>query len=262
MSNIIPFQFESHEVRTVVGEDGNVWFVGKDVAKALGYTDTVNAIKQHCDGVVKHHPIVDALGRSQEARIINEPDVYRLVTHSQLPEAQRFEKWVFEEVLPSIRKTGHYEAPKPKRKSTPTLTQTTNALLQIGRAVASVPGADKALAMSLALDVIEQAIEYPVTTLRKALPSATLEDAATLNATELGKTLGLTARGANQVLEEVGLQVRQDKAWRLTEAGTVYGEMKPFHHHGHSDYQILWKPSTTTRIRLFLDAEESPCHCC
>jgi prophage antirepressor-like protein len=101
------FSFEAHEVRTVE-IDGATWWVGKDVCEVLGYKDTVNAIKQHCRGVVKHHPIVDSLGRNQEVRIIAEPDLFRLIAGSRLPEANRFEAWIYEEVLPSIRRTGSY----------------------------------------------------------------------------------------------------------------------------------------------------------
>jgi prophage antirepressor-like protein len=66
-SALIPFTFDSSAIRVVV-IDSDPWFVGKDVAEALGYKDTVNAIKQHCRGVVKRHPIVDSLGRAQEVR--------------------------------------------------------------------------------------------------------------------------------------------------------------------------------------------------
>lgn len=99
--------FDDRPVRMVVVR-GEPWFVGKDVAEVLGYKDTVNAIKQHCNGVAKHHPMLDSMGRSQEVRIIAEPDLYRLIIGSHLPTAERFERWVFEDVLPSIRKTGRY----------------------------------------------------------------------------------------------------------------------------------------------------------
>lgn len=89
-------------------EDGQVLFCGKDVAKALGYKDTTNAMKRHCRGVVKRHPITDSLGRTQEAVFITEPDLYRLITHSKLQTAERFERWVFEEALPAILRTGGY----------------------------------------------------------------------------------------------------------------------------------------------------------
>ena len=93
-------------------EDGQVLFCGKDVAKALGYKDTTNAMKRHCRGVAKRHPITDSLGRTQEAVFISEPDLYRLITHSKLPTAEKFERWVFEEVLPAIRRTGGYMVAK------------------------------------------------------------------------------------------------------------------------------------------------------
>jgi prophage antirepressor-like protein len=98
---------EFGEVRSMM-IDGNPWFVAKDIAKALGYVDEINAIKNHCCGVAIYHPIVDSIGRTQEVRIINEPDVYRLIIGSKLPAAVKFQDWVFEEVLPSIRKHGMY----------------------------------------------------------------------------------------------------------------------------------------------------------
>lgn len=93
-------------------EDGQVLFCGKDVAKTLGYKDTTNAMKRHCRGVAKRHPIQDSLGRTQEAVFITEPDLYRLIVHSKLPTAEKFERWVFEEVLPAIRRTGGYMVAK------------------------------------------------------------------------------------------------------------------------------------------------------
>lgn len=95
--------------------DGKPYFVGKDVAEALGYKDTVNALKQHCRGVVKHH-VTDSIGRNQESSFIPEGDVYRLIVRSKLPSAEKFEKWVFDEVLPSIRQTGGYQMTMPQGK--------------------------------------------------------------------------------------------------------------------------------------------------
>jgi prophage antirepressor-like protein len=100
---------EFGEIRTIE-IDGKPYFVGADVAKALGYKDTVNALKQHCRGVVKHH-LIDSLGRNQEASFITEGDLYRLIMKSKLPSAEKFEAWVMDEVLPTIRKTGSYQKP-------------------------------------------------------------------------------------------------------------------------------------------------------
>jgi len=112
VGDIIPFDFEGQAVRAMEIE-GQPWFVGKDVAERLGYADTTNALKQHCNWVVKHHPIIDALGRTQEVRILSEADVLRLILSSKLPSAVKFERWVFEEVLPAIRKSGAYMVAAP-----------------------------------------------------------------------------------------------------------------------------------------------------
>lgn len=105
--------FENEEfgnVRTIE-DNGKVLFCGKDIAKALGYKDSAKALKAHCisDGWV-FYPLTDSIGRVQDTRFINEGNVYRLIVHSKLPSAERFESWVFDDVLPSIRKNGGYIA--------------------------------------------------------------------------------------------------------------------------------------------------------
>lgn len=110
MANITPFSFQDSPVRTVIIADA-VHFVGKDICEILGYADSSSAMKQHCRAPVKHHPILDALGRAQETRVLAESDMMRLIVNSKMPAAERFEAWVFEEVLPTIRKTGSYTTP-------------------------------------------------------------------------------------------------------------------------------------------------------
>ena len=110
MSDLSVFAFDSQAVRVVM-VDGEPWFVGKDVAEVLGYTNHNKALGDHCKGVTKRYPL-STPGGTQELRIISEPDMLRLIVGSKLPAAERFERWVFEEVLPSIRKTGAYVDPK------------------------------------------------------------------------------------------------------------------------------------------------------
>jgi anti-repressor protein len=107
---LIPFKYEGKLVRVVKGGDGEPWFVGNEVALILGYADPTDAIKRHC----KYAKILKA-GEKPEWRIpprgfliIPESDVYRLVMRSQLREAEKFQDWVVEVVLPQIRKTGGY----------------------------------------------------------------------------------------------------------------------------------------------------------
>lgn len=102
---------EFGEVRTTE-IDGKTYFVANDVAKALGYAKPNNAINTHCKGATLIRGIItDSLGRKQDALVIPEGDIYRLVIKSQLPTADRFERWIFDEVIPQIRKTGSYNNP-------------------------------------------------------------------------------------------------------------------------------------------------------
>lgn len=107
MSNLIEFTFEGNDVR-VVDVNGEPHFVGKDVALALGYSDTSQAIRNHCKGSVEM--TAPSGGGNQKMRVIPERDVYRLIMRSKLESAERFEEWVVGEVLPSIRKHGGYIA--------------------------------------------------------------------------------------------------------------------------------------------------------
>ena len=79
-------------------------FCGSDIAKGLGYKDTVKAIRTHCkeDGWTIC-PVIDSLGRKQQTKFISEGNVYRLITHSKLPNAEKIESWVFDEVLQSVQ---------------------------------------------------------------------------------------------------------------------------------------------------------------
>lgn len=98
---------EFGDIRTV-DVDGKPYFVGIDIARALGYSNPSKAIIQHCKGITKLG--IPSKGGKQETNCIPEGDLYRLITHSELESAERFETWVFDEVLPSIRKNGGYIA--------------------------------------------------------------------------------------------------------------------------------------------------------
>ena len=104
-------RFTSNEFGTIrtVEQDGKVLFCGKDVATALGYSNTKDALAKHCKGVANRYPLKTD-GGTQQFRFITEGDLYRLIASSKLPSAQRFESWVFDEVLPSIRRQGGYMA--------------------------------------------------------------------------------------------------------------------------------------------------------
>lgn len=101
------------QLRTIE-EDGKIFFCATDVAKALGYINPRDAISRHCRGVVKRD--APTQGGIQAITFIPEGDVYRLITHSKLPGAEKFESWVFDEVLPSLRKDGYYSLAPQENK--------------------------------------------------------------------------------------------------------------------------------------------------
>lgn len=113
--------FNGDQIRMQRDESGNVWFVADDVCKILGYSkDTASVIKQHCNKVYDSKDLeegkeltkkitVNTKGGAQAMVAINEPDLYRLILRSRKEEAKAFEKWVMEDVLPTIRKTGKYK---------------------------------------------------------------------------------------------------------------------------------------------------------
>ena len=100
---------EFGSIRTLE-QNGEPWFVGKDVALALGYKDTVNALKSHVDEQDKAGWRITTQFGEKETTIINESGLYSLIFSSKLEGAQRFKRWVTSEVLPSIRKSGGYIA--------------------------------------------------------------------------------------------------------------------------------------------------------
>ena len=106
-NEIQPFEFEGSQVRTAQDDNGNPLFCGNDVAQVLGYANPAKAVIDHCKGFPFWKPLETA-GGIQRVRFISEGDMYRLITSSKLPAAERFEKWVYDEVLPSIRKHGAY----------------------------------------------------------------------------------------------------------------------------------------------------------
>lgn len=116
---------EFGNIRTVT-VNGEPWFVGKDIAEALGYSNASKAVMNHVDDEDKQFLMCDITdsqngnvltGQSKTA-IINESGLYSLILSSKLPNAKKFKRWVTSEVLPAIRKTGHYEAPGYAPKAT------------------------------------------------------------------------------------------------------------------------------------------------
>jgi prophage antirepressor-like protein len=102
---LVPFTFENHAVRTIV-VDGSPWFVAGDVCDVLGIVNARDAIADFPDTEKNTVVINDGIPGNPAKNVVNEPGLYRLIFQSRKPEAEKFKTWVFNEVLPSIRRTG------------------------------------------------------------------------------------------------------------------------------------------------------------
>lgn len=188
---------EFGEVRTIE-ESGAILFCGSDVAKALGYTNPSKALNDHCRGdLTKRYPIVDALGRTQEAIFIPESDLYRLVFSSKLPTAEKFTDWVTKEVLPSIRKTGGYALPK-----------------DYPAALRALADAEEAKLRLLAENQQQAQVIADFEPIRQYVDTI-LESKGTMATSQIAADYGLTAQKLNKILHEGGVQRNVNGQWLL-----------------------------------------------
>lgn len=109
MNKLMKFENKQFGEIRMVEIENKPYFIASDVAKSLGYKNSREAVKQHCRWVAKHDiPHPQSKNKTLQVNIIPEGEMYRLITNSELENAEKFEKWVFDEVLPQIRKTGTY----------------------------------------------------------------------------------------------------------------------------------------------------------
>ncbi len=247
-TELIPFDFEGRPVRVVTDAQGEPWFVAADVCAVLELPNTTRALAR-LDPDEQALISIQGISRgNDQVNVVNEPGLYSLVLGSRKREAKRFKRWVTHEVLPAIRKTGRYVLSGTPALPAPTQDRVCSILL-IGEAVAKVPGVKPGIAMAATLTCIQENTDLSVETLRRALPAAN-EAICSLNATQLGRLLGLSAKATNQRLAHHGLQLRNERdEWELTEAGEAWAEAMPYSRNGHSGYQILWNPAVAEQLK-------------
>lgn len=237
--------FENSEfgsVRTLLDEDGKILFCGSDVAKALGYSQTAKAVREHCkeDGCLIR-TVTDGLGRTQRARFITEGNVYRLILRSKLPSAEKFEKWVVEEVLPTLRGHGAYITPEvlAKMEQSPEFTGQLVELLK--REQAKNGGPEQQMAAMLV----------------KSSYYDKLVDANTLtNIRQTAKELRIPERLFTYLLVEMGFAYRTPKRLLMPYAFMVtcgFAELKEYVNGGHGGVYMLFTPVG----RLYLERKIS-----
>ena len=188
------------EIRTMVDEKGEPWFVGKDVAEKLGYSNTRDALKKHVEEEDKTTVAICDTGSNykSQAVVINESGLYSLVLASKLPQAKAFKRWVTSEVLPQIRKTGGYIPLKD----------------QDGRELSDLE------IMCRAMEIMQKSIEQKEQLIANLQPKAdyvdeVLDSVDCLTMTQVAKGLGMTVHDLTTRLLQDGIIYLQSGQYML-----------------------------------------------
>ena len=245
------YESQFGKIRVVV-IDGVPWFVGKDIAECLGYTDVAHAILDHVDEEDRVNSKTQGQNNPEfgqrGAWLVNESGMYSLALSSTLATAKPFKRWITSEVLPSIRKTGSYTVntqipkltPNPKYRSRMIGT----AIRDIGKTADSLEkvfGVRHSMALNSATDLIGKAYGFDVEPVKKLIPPEESPDS--LNPAKIGAELGgVSANKVNKWLEKLGFQSKIGGDWKLTDKGKQYGSAIPYtnNHNGHSGYRLMW----------------------
>lgn len=227
VTNIAIFKSEQFGQVRILNEHGKIYFCGKDVAEALHYVDSGKAIRQHCkkDGRAKR-PVIDNIGRKQEMTFIDEGNLYRLITHSKLPEAEKFESWVFDKVLPTIRKTGTYTSNSIDDYKARTLAvKEQNAKIRTAQLMYKIADSTDTKYKQVLQARITQLLtgEYLL-----PLPQV---DERTLSATEIGERLGITAHRVGMIANAHGLKTDKYGKYFYDKAKTADKQVETFRYY-------------------------------
>lgn len=199
MNELQNFNFEGNEVRTVLIND-EPYFVGKDVATAIGYRNTKDAINKHVKSKYRRESRFATPSGTQTMTVISEPGIYQLAGQSKLPTAEPFQDWIYEEVLPSIRKHGAYLTDEKIEEALLNPDTIINLATQLknereGRLIAE-----------------QQVKEFQP---KVSYYDKVLSNDALMTISLIAKDYGMSGAGMNKLLHELGVQYRQGGTWLL-----------------------------------------------
>lgn len=199
---------EFGKVRTVEA-GGRVWFCARDVASALGYANPKDAVNRHCRPKgVRVHDLLTAGGR-QKVKFIDEGNLYRLMAGSRLPSAERFESWIFDDLVPRTLKEGGYLLDIKGETDSELLSR---ALLLAENKIKERDRHISVLEEKNARNAIELSLQAP----KVRYFEEVLHSASTYTTTQIAKELGMSGRELNYRLKLLGVQFRQSGTWMLT----------------------------------------------
>jgi prophage antirepressor-like protein len=216
------FSYEGAEVRTVM-IDGELWFVGKDVATVLGYKDTRHAIRDHVDPEDRRVLSNSSEGQNatqlnggygDTAILINESGLYSLILSSKLPTAKRFKHWVTSEVLPKVMRNG---LPQPNKQDGMLAIEAASFMLT----KAGIEGNQQVLALD---KIYKRQLGFSMLETTGLVLEAPTKHQL-LTPTEIGSQFGISARRVNEILAGVWYQYKVGEKWEPLGDGTTYAVM-------------------------------------
>ena len=233
MNALQVFNYNGNDIR-ITDDNGDIWFVAKDVCDVLGLSEVSNSLLK-LDDDEKLTRKIFVSGQNRDMNLISESGFYTLVLRSNKPEAKPFRRWVTKDVLPQIRKTGSYSLLKEQPKLP-------DGVIDGARIIFEAAGL-KDNQKALALDKI-----YKSYTGRSALMSGEVELIAPtknqlLTPKQIGAHYGISPRKVNQILAEAGWQYKLEGNWELLEPGKQYGEfvdVNKWHSDGSPVRQLKW----------------------
>lgn len=197
MNELQLFNFENNQVRTLLIND-EPWFVGKDVAQILGYSNPRDALSKHVDDEDKNSVAIrDGNKGNPNQTVINESGVYALVFGSKLPSAKKFKHWVTSEVLPTLRKTGGYTMPKTYLEALKAFTAEVekNEMLSLENKI-----------QTQQINELKPKADYT---------DRILKTTDLMTITQIAKDYGMSAKQFNALLHDYKVQFKQNGQWLL-----------------------------------------------
>lgn len=210
MNELKLFNFELHEVRTLIVND-EIWFIGKDVAEALGYSNTRDALSRHIDNDDKTDVAIHDGSQMRTFSAINESGLYSLTLSSKLESAKRFKRWVTSEVIPAIRKTGSYSITAPSY-------QIDDPIERARRWIVEQQEKQTLLLDNKIKD--QQIAELQPKVMYHDL---ILQCKELVSITKIAKEYGMSGQKMNDLLHEWGIQYKQSGIWLLYQKYAPYG---------------------------------------
>ncbi len=237
ITEIFSFAFEkTNKTIRMIFIQTKEYFIAKDIATILEYKDTDQAIRQHCKKAISYP--VKQTDQVRHLKLVPESDVWRLIIKSTMPEAEKIEKWIMEEVLPSIRKTGSYSI---SQQTPETAHQTQNETFDLSFYSQEI---EKMAKLVEFLNSKNTKTLYYLDNLSKSLNIKSPLELLKIDLsnyyfipTELGNFINASPVEANKILESKGFQIRENGVWHLTEKGRSFGiEVQ-----NGSYFQLKWK---------------------